>query len=52
MTIHPCRVQWRGQGRQVEGLRNRSLLPPSGLRHFKAMIVVVVDRWREEKTTL
>ena len=53
MTIHPCRVQWRGAGQAGRGIEEQvSSAAQRTERHFKAMIVVVVDRWREEKTTL
>ena len=48
----PAESSGGGQGGQVEGGRNRSLLPPSQPtveRYFKARIMRVVDRWREEE---
>ena len=51
MTIHPCRVQWRGAGQAGRGIEEQvSSAAQRTERHFKAMIAVVVDCWREEKT--
>ena len=45
LTIHPCRVQWRGAGQAGRGIEEQvSSAAQRTERHFKAMIVVVVDR--------
>ena len=49
----PLQGQVEGAGQAGRGIEEQvSSAAQRTERHFKAMIVVVVDRWREEKTTL